>query len=141
MATTSIRSVLVGVFDEHRRAQAAQRSLLELGFTPRQLGCIVRHGELLDATGALAHVDPPEHDLTGGLIGLGLPVHQARAVALDFETGRTVVTVQVEQPAEVAQLALQSAGAKIVLNGAVTRQSAGLTTANRRPDTDSSDHR
>src|SRR6267378_2267662 len=133
MATTSVRAVLVGVFEEHRRAQAAQRTLLELGFTARQLGCIVRHGELLGATGALADVDSPEHDLTGGLIGLGLPVHQARAVALDFESGRTVVTVQFEQSVEVPKLALQSAGANVVLKGALTCQSAGLTTANRPP--------
>jgi hypothetical protein len=115
MAKTSVRPLLVGVFEEHCRAQAASRTLLALGFTPGQLGCIVRHGELLYATGTLTNVDAPEHDLTGGLIGLGLPVPQARAVALDFECGRTVVTVQPGQWLEVAERALELAGAKIVL--------------------------
>jgi hypothetical protein len=114
MATPTEHPLLVGVFDEHRRAQRALQTLRKMGFPPAQLGSVVRHGELLHADGALRGVDVPEHDLTGGLIGLGVPVAEARALEFEFERGRTVVTVQPEQLAWVAERVLELAGAQSV---------------------------
>jgi hypothetical protein len=114
MATTTSHPLLVGVFAEHRCAQRALQTLRDIGLPPAQLGYVFRHGELLEAYGALLAVGVPEHDLTGGLIGLGVPLAEARALGLEFERGRTVVTVQPEQLAWVAERVLELAGAQSV---------------------------
>jgi hypothetical protein len=115
MSSPTERPVLVGVFEEHRRAENALRMLGEMGFLPHQLGFIVRRGELLQAEGALTAVDAPEHDLPGGLIALGVPLAQARGLALEFERGRAVVTVQPERLVKAAERVLELAGAQSVL--------------------------
>lgn len=107
--------MLVGIFEEHCRAQAALRRLLDVGLARHQLGSVVRRGEVLHADGALMGVDVPEHDLAGGLIGLGVPRAQARLVAGEFERGHTVVTVHPELLLQVAERALELAGADSVL--------------------------
>jgi hypothetical protein len=115
MATMTGRPVIVAVFEEYGRAQAARNALLVIGVSPRQLGWVVRHGELLQTNGTLVAVDVPEHDLAGGLIALGVPVVRARAVVGDFELGRTVLAVQPEQLFHQAESLLEGSGARSVL--------------------------
>jgi hypothetical protein len=115
MSPTPVRPLLVGIFEEHRRAQDALRLLVEVGLGRHQLGFVVRRGEVLQADGALMGVAAPEHDLAGGLIGLGVPRAQARTVASEFERGHTVVTVQPEWHLQIAERALELAGAHSVL--------------------------
>jgi hypothetical protein len=118
MITLTQRAVLVGVFDERQRAQEALHTLHEIGFAPRQLGYAMRCGELLQATGALDGVDAPEHDLAGGLIALGVPVPEARALRMELERGRAVVTVQPQRLVQAAERVLTLAGALSVLTWA-----------------------
>jgi hypothetical protein len=118
MATTTGVALLVGVFEEGYSAREALATLREIGFVQHQLGYAIRCGELTQADGALDGVDAPEHDLTGGLIGLGVPVLEARALQLEFERGRAVVTVQPQRLVEAAALALGLAGAVSVLTWA-----------------------
>jgi hypothetical protein len=53
--------------------------------------------------------------LPGGLIALGVPLAQARGLALEFERGRAVVTVQPERLLKAAKRVLELAGAQSVL--------------------------
>jgi hypothetical protein len=118
MITQTERALLVGVFDERRRAQDALRTLDELGFARHQLGYAMRCGELMQATGALDGVDAPEHDLAGGLIALGAPVAEARALRMELERGRAVVTVQPHRLVQAAERVLALAGATSVFTWA-----------------------
>ena len=90
-------------------------ALVELGLGARQIGLAVRRGELTQTSGALDGVDTPEHDLTGGLIALGVPVAHARAFGGDFERCRTIVTAEPDDRVEDAVIALQRGGAVSVL--------------------------
>ena len=114
MGLTAERSVLVGVFDEYQRAHEAVRALQGIGFGRHQLGYVSRRGEVLEAAGALAAVDAPEHDLAGGLIMQGVPVAEARSLWLELEGGRTIVMVQSPGGAEPAGHVLELAGAASV---------------------------
>jgi hypothetical protein len=72
-----------GVFDDTNRGRNAAAELQGIGLRPWQIGRAVRYGD--EATGALVSIDAPEHDLTGGLIALGVPVAPARAYASEFD--------------------------------------------------------
>jgi hypothetical protein len=113
MTATSIRPVLVAIFEEDRRARAALHTLHEIGFTRYQLGYVARHGEALETAGTLAEVDAPEHDLAGGLICLGVPFHAALDIAGMLDHGHTIVAVQCGQ-LWLAERELRLAGALIV---------------------------
>jgi DNA-binding CsgD family transcriptional regulator len=115
MPTTAERSVLVAVFERDSRALVAVRLLREVGLAPHQIGHIFRHGEVLEAGGALVAVDVPEHDLTGGLIGMGVPVGHARELGLQLERGRAIVTAQPERGPHLARRVLERAGALSLL--------------------------
>jgi hypothetical protein len=107
--------VLVGVFDDANRGRTAAAELEGIGLRPWQIGRAVRRGELTEATGALVAIDVPEHDLTGGLIALGVPVASARAYASEFERSRTIVTVHGTDGLGPAAQTLEHAGARSAL--------------------------
>jgi hypothetical protein len=104
-------SSISAVFDEDGRARLAVWLLGELGFGPRQVGYVARHGELLEATGTLSAVDVPEHDVVGGLITVGVPRWSARDLGGEFERGRSIVTVRLERTAPHVERAMLHAGA------------------------------
>jgi hypothetical protein len=107
--------VLVGVFDDANRGRSAAAELDGIGLRWWQIGRAVQNGELTEATGALMAIDVPEHDLTGGLIALGVPVAPARAYASEFERSRTIVTVHGTAGLGQAAQALEQAGARSTL--------------------------
>jgi hypothetical protein len=114
MPATTTRPVLVAVFAEDRRARVVLHVLRDMGFMRHQLGYVARHGEVLEAAGSLTAVDVPEHDLTGGLICLGVPVAAARELAPHLERGHTIITVQPSRVPQLAERELQRAGALLV---------------------------
>jgi hypothetical protein len=74
MATTR-RSIIVGVFDDHRNADTAVNELRNAGFSEDQIGVVMRHGD----DGARAAGRSPGHEtyaeeggVTGVLVGAGL---------------------------------------------------------------------
>jgi hypothetical protein len=107
--------VVVGVFEGRGQAHDALRSLEASGIASKQVGLALRHGELMETAGTLAAVDVPEHDLVGGLIGLGVPLAPARACAMEFERGRAIVAVRTRRRVPHAAWVLQAAGALTVL--------------------------
>jgi hypothetical protein len=103
------------VFDDANCGRTAAEELADIGLRPWQIGRAVRCGELTEATGALISIDAPEHDLTGGLIALGVPVAPARAYASEFEHTRTIVTVHGTPGLGQAAQLLEHAGARSAL--------------------------
>jgi hypothetical protein len=114
-ATTRAR-VVVGVFQVGKQARAALRDLRETGFSDHQVGLALRHGELMETAGMLEPVDAPEHDLLGGLIGMGVPVAPARVCVHELERGRAIVAVQPHERLPDAARVLHAAGAVLVLS-------------------------
>ena len=104
--------VLVGVFDDSNCGRSATAELEGIGLRPWQIGRAVRYGELTETAGALVSIDAPEHDLTGRLIALGVPVAPARAYGSDFERSRTIVTVHGTEGLGQAARVLEQAGAR-----------------------------
>jgi hypothetical protein len=113
--------VLVGVFDDASCGRHAAAELHDMGLRPWQIGRAVRDGELTEACGALSTIDVPEHDLTGGLIALGVPVEPARAYAGEFERNCTIVTVHGMQHLAPAARVLERAGARSALTWSAHR--------------------
>jgi hypothetical protein len=111
MTTLKKGSVQVGVFEDRRRAQDALTSLREIGLLPQQPGYAARLGEVLQTAGTLDAVDVPEHDLAGGLIALGVPVVNARALGLELERGCAIVAVQPKRLLRITASVLGLAGA------------------------------
>ena len=73
MIASQPRSTVVGVFEDHRRADEAVAELVVAGFTHDQIGVAMRHaeGEIDPATGADG-THAGSGALTGALTGLGL---------------------------------------------------------------------
>jgi hypothetical protein len=88
------RAVLLGIFDRPRAALDTVRALRVGGVPPRKLGFAQRDGEILQTLGLLAEADVLEHDFAGALIGIGVPVRQARRCWTALEQGYTVVAAQ-----------------------------------------------
>jgi hypothetical protein len=115
MNRTAQRCVVVGVFAAGHQAHDALRNLRATGFSAQQVGLALRYGELMETSGTLEAVDVPEHDLLGGLIGMGVPVAPARVCAREFERGRAIVAVQPQERMPDAARLLHQAGAMTVL--------------------------
>jgi hypothetical protein len=111
MRAPTAQWLVAAVFEQDRYARSALRMLYETGFSLRQVGYIARHGELLEAAGALRAVDAPEHDLAGGLIGFGVPVPAARELSEQFDHGCSIITVLSPGQTPVVEHELYLAGA------------------------------
>jgi hypothetical protein len=88
------RPLLVGAFERPGDAVEVMRALRVSGISPRNIGMAQRTGEILQAVGLLADADVPEHDVAGALIGLGVPVQEARHYWSALERGCAIVTAQ-----------------------------------------------
>jgi hypothetical protein len=92
----SVPVVLVGVFERPRNAVDVMRALRISGVPARELGLAQRTGEILQTVGLLSDADVPEHDFAGALIGLGVPVQQARQCWQALEEGCAIVAARPE---------------------------------------------
>jgi hypothetical protein len=111
MPTTKRRVLVVAVFQSDALARQAVDSLLESGVGSSEVGLAFRRGELTHAAGALAAIDVPEHDIAGGLVGLGVPFFEARDYSQEFERCRTIVTVEPRERLAETAFALRDRGA------------------------------
>jgi len=76
MNATSTRPFVVGVFDDHAHAERAIHALLDAGFTEKDIGFAMRHGEgdlseedKADAYGHAALARTSTGAITGGILG------------------------------------------------------------------------
>jgi hypothetical protein len=105
------RVLVVAVFPSDVPARDALDHLLANGVDASEVGLAFRRGELTHAAGSLEAIDVPEHDLTGGLIGLGVPIGEARGYTSEFEHCRAIVTVEPRNRLAETAFALRDGGA------------------------------
>jgi hypothetical protein len=97
LAARSVRTfadIVVGVFDADDQAECALETFRREGFGRDEIGLAVRTQDLIVQEDALASVDPADRGLPVALCELGVPQGAALLYELDFESGRSIVTVK-----------------------------------------------
>ena len=128
--TTTQQSMVVGLFEDHAKAEQAIHELQQAGFHHDQIS-YAGHGA--SSSGILASLkrfftaqDTPSGTISDDLVGMGMPEADARSYQQEYEAGRSIVAVMTDGRS------LQEATTILTRNGAYGAKRPSAQTSDER---------